>query len=624
MAANVPSTAVDKELAAAGGEYWSPFCRVALQPCYSLRNGQWQVPETYDVGEIIKGIKQNGGSKLRTVELSRNTFALEACEEIAGALSKCRQLEIFLCNDTFTSRLKTMIHPALGCLTDALIGCNLTVMDLSDNAVNPRGAELISPWLSQCITLKELYLNNTGVGPAGGVILANALVQVCANAKAAGQTYGLERFVLGRSRLEEEGAMALAIFFEQMSSLIEVRMIQNGIAPEGAAILVRSLAGNYGLEVLDLSDNRLKLAGAHAIGDVLGNFPRLRRLLISDNLMRHPQGGMVISKALSQNKALQELDLSGNDFVPEVGTVLKDVLLTLPNLTRVNLAESKFPDELSDEIASALSRAEVDLEDQSEFDEQDMKEIAEDADDLDFLSKPKPPPPSKPPSVPSPEVPTAAAAATPAQSAGSKSKFKWGKSKPGTSSEATGADAGATSVQHKAAPTTKIGSRFGQGSKGWGRAKPTESASSAAPVEKVSNSSLHHHFSDLNAVRPVCSGLVQLSQEFDGSGQHSDLVKRIWTPDRHGVDVLNSFMVALGLIEAETPVPSLSTNQIVGLWQLLDRSQNYLSHMHRKVIAVIASSESMRERGLDRAGAYASQEVDQIRKAILGKVLAQK
>lgn len=40
----------------------------------------------------------------------------------------------------------------------------------SDNALNPGGAAAIKPLLANCLSLEELNLNNTGVGPAGGQV----------------------------------------------------------------------------------------------------------------------------------------------------------------------------------------------------------------------------------------------------------------------------------------------------------------------------------------------------------------------------------------------------------------------------------------------------------------------
>ena len=40
----------------------------------------------------------------------------------------------------------------------------------SDNALNPDGAAIIAPLLSACLSLVDLRLHNTGIGPSGGQV----------------------------------------------------------------------------------------------------------------------------------------------------------------------------------------------------------------------------------------------------------------------------------------------------------------------------------------------------------------------------------------------------------------------------------------------------------------------
>lgn len=55
--------------------------------------------------------------------------------------------------------------------------------------------------------------------------------------------------MLGRSRLEDKGASALAEVFGNLSSLLEVSMPQNGINKEGISALATALAKNTQLRV---------------------------------------------------------------------------------------------------------------------------------------------------------------------------------------------------------------------------------------------------------------------------------------------------------------------------------------------------------------------------------------
>ena len=92
-------------------------------------------------------------------------------------------LEAAKFDDMFTRRKIESIHPSLRLFATAFQTSALVYLDLrfafavylilnicSDNALNPAGAEAISPFLSNCTTLVTLRLNNTGVGPSGGEV----------------------------------------------------------------------------------------------------------------------------------------------------------------------------------------------------------------------------------------------------------------------------------------------------------------------------------------------------------------------------------------------------------------------------------------------------------------------
>lgn len=150
--------------------------------------------------------------------------------------------------------------------------------------------------------LKVLKLNNNGMGPAGGAMIAGALLKNAQNAKAAGRPAALETVVCGklclftasrglhlspaypvgdsvadgltlhhsgRNRLENGSSQAFADAFAALGSLKEVRMPQNGIRPEGIATIVKGLQANAGLESLDLQDNTFTQKGSRALAAAL-------------------------------------------------------------------------------------------------------------------------------------------------------------------------------------------------------------------------------------------------------------------------------------------------------------------------------------------------------------------
>lgn len=202
--------------------------------------------------------------------------------------------------------MKTEIPKALEYLGTALCVANsqLTELDLSDNAFGPIGIQGLANLLtsSPCYTLQELRLNNNGLGISGGKMLAKALKKCLENSSKEGKILQnimyyhisyipsinemyfitgvpltLKVFIVGRNRLENEGAQALASVFEKLKTLEEVVMQQNGIYHIGIAAIAQGLSANPNLRVLNLNDNTIGLKGAKALAKVFTNFPRSGR-----------------------------------------------------------------------------------------------------------------------------------------------------------------------------------------------------------------------------------------------------------------------------------------------------------------------------------------------------------
>ena len=94
-------------------------------------------------------------------------------------------------------------------------------------------------------SLAERFLNMIPLSQ----LLAEALGQCHSEASRQGGRLQLEVFVVGRSRLENPGASALAEVFAQLGSLREVAMPQNGINKDGISALASAFAKNTELRV---------------------------------------------------------------------------------------------------------------------------------------------------------------------------------------------------------------------------------------------------------------------------------------------------------------------------------------------------------------------------------------
>ena len=103
-----------------------------------------------------------------------------------------------------------------------------------------------------------MILNNNGLGPEAGTLVADALTRL-AEAKRAVSSDAplLETMICGRNRLENGSMIAWArALAAHGEGLKEVKMVQNGIRQEGIKVLLQAgLSKAKRLEVLDLQDN---------------------------------------------------------------------------------------------------------------------------------------------------------------------------------------------------------------------------------------------------------------------------------------------------------------------------------------------------------------------------------
>ncbi|KLT38864.1 Ran GTPase activator [Cutaneotrichosporon oleaginosum] len=294
------------------------------------------------------------------VHFGGNSLGVEACQAIAAVLKEKKSLKVVDLADIFTGRLISEIPQALSALCDALIDSPALVeLDLSDNAFGGRCADAMVPFLENNTVFQVFKLNNNGMGPAGGTIVANALYENAVRAKAAGRESQLRVLVCGRNRLENGSAPAWAKAFEAHGLLREVRMPQNGIRMEGIAAIAKGLAACPTLEVFDLQDNTATRSGTRAIVRQLTNWPELREINLSDCLLGKA-GGIALATSLGagSNPKLQTLKLQYGEFDKRTIDLLSVAITQhLKDLTtlEINGNQADPEDECIEKLREALA-----------------------------------------------------------------------------------------------------------------------------------------------------------------------------------------------------------------------------------------------------------------------------
>ncbi len=200
--------------------------------------------------------------------------------------------------------------------------------------------------------LQHLILNNNGLGPHAGILIADALTALHAKkeeARKAGKSVpDLETVICGRNRLENGSMTAWAKAYSLHTGVKEVKMVQNGIRQEGIShLLTDGLRHARGIKVLDLQDNTFTILGAKALAIVAPGWTEIQELGVGDSLLS-AKGGVVVANALAKggNKKLETLRLQYNDITAKgLAAFANAAKLALPALKKIELNGNKFSEE---------------------------------------------------------------------------------------------------------------------------------------------------------------------------------------------------------------------------------------------------------------------------------------
>ncbi|KAH8676376.1 hypothetical protein BX600DRAFT_454916 [Xylariales sp. PMI_506] len=337
------------------------------------------------------------------VRLLGNTLGIEACKLLGEVLATKKSLQVANLADIFTGRLLNEIPEALSSLLTSILNLpNLRTINLNDNAFGLNTQAPLVAFLASHVPLQHLYLNNNGLGPHAGILIADSLSELYAKkeaARKAGQDVpDLETVICGRNRLENGSMTAWAKTFRLHNKVKEIKMVQNGIRQEGIShLLSEGLNHTAQLKVLDLQDNTFTLMGAKALAKVVPSWTEIQELGIGDSLLS-AKGGVLLASALAKgnNQNLEILRLQYNDITAPGLKGLADAAKdSLPALKKIELNGNKFSEdddallalrELLDERKEKLGGDIVDeeawgLDSLSDLEEEDSDDEEEEDDD---------------------------------------------------------------------------------------------------------------------------------------------------------------------------------------------------------------------------------------------------
>ncbi|EMR69185.1 putative ran gtpase activating protein 1 protein [Eutypa lata UCREL1] len=287
------------------------------------------------------------------VRILGNTLGIEACKRLGEVLATKKSLKVANLADIFTGRLLNEIPAALSSLLNSILNLpNLNTINLNDNAFGLNTQAPLVEFLKSHIPLQHLYLNNNGLGPHAGILVADALSELHAKKEEArknGQDVPyLETVICGRNRLEDGSMTAWAKMFSLHNKVKEVKMVQNGIRPQGIShLLSEGLSHATELKVIDLQDNTFTYTGSRALAKVAPLWTEIQDFGVGDSLLS-AKGSVIFADALAkgQNKKLEILRLQYNDITaPGLKGFANAAKNALPALKKIELNGNKFTED---------------------------------------------------------------------------------------------------------------------------------------------------------------------------------------------------------------------------------------------------------------------------------------
>ncbi|KAJ4421638.1 Ran GAP Rna1 [Gnomoniopsis sp. IMI 355080] len=315
---------------------------------FSLEGKGLKLDTAEDLEPHVAGLKAM--TDVEEIRILGNTLGVGACKRLGEILSTKKSLQVANLADIFTGRLLNEIPEALSSLLTSILNLpNLHTINLNDNAFGLNTQAPLVAFLAAHVPLQHLYLNNNGLGPHAGILIADALSELHAKKEAARkegkEVADLETVICGRNRLENGSMTAWAKTFSLHNKIKTVKMVQNGIRQEGISHLISDgLSHASGLVTLDLQDNTFTLMGAKALVKVVSTWTSMKELGVGDSLLG-AKGAVLLGEALAQGKNtnLEILRLQYNDITAKgVSSLAKAAKEGLPALKKIELNGNKL------------------------------------------------------------------------------------------------------------------------------------------------------------------------------------------------------------------------------------------------------------------------------------------
>ena len=300
--------------------------------------------------ELVSAVLNGSRTDFRRLILSTWALSVESAAVLADAVRALPQLESAVLADIIAGRPEAEGLAVYRTLGDALSRVQLREIDLSDNAVGPKGIEACRDFLSNQLQLERLLFCNCGISAEAARSIADLVLFRTPTA--------LKKLHFFNNMSGNGGAIAIADIVRASPDLTDFRVSSSRGGKDGGVALARALRhAASSLRRLDLNDNTFGVTGGVAIGATLRACNALHELNIGDTAIEDA-GLHAVASGVVRGSAhtLAILNVSSNELTAHGARAVARLLRRCTQLRELDASENEFGDEGAAYIARAISR----------------------------------------------------------------------------------------------------------------------------------------------------------------------------------------------------------------------------------------------------------------------------
>ena len=281
-------------------------CYIGKQNIFSARR-QGDVDGGDDGGYFSK---IDNPEHIHTIVFSTKSFDVASAKIAAGYIEKMINLKIADLSDFIAGRETSIGLEVLNIISTALSKTKLVELDLSENALGPRGIESCKPLLASKETLARLSFCNDGLSAEACESIRDLLLF-----RGLDQATNLTHLRFHNNMSGSGGAIAIADIVKNSPSLKVFELSSTRCGRDGGEKLCSAFDFCPTIESINVGDNTFGIESGKILGRVLKDKIHLQRLKVSDiGLEDEGTSALLQSMGTGLGKSLIELDLSCNDL----------------------------------------------------------------------------------------------------------------------------------------------------------------------------------------------------------------------------------------------------------------------------------------------------------------------